>query len=159
MYTIAFSSLVRPLLILLSLATRTFAAPLKVKYGTFSSTTVVSRSPCAQTQFRVRTFTMEEAYVAEQETVRRAEKCPLGCDNSMVCFRYHIVAAFWRVESWATTHGDSAFGGPLLFPCFIHAFRRIYAFAYTDVRVDRNVGIADLFYPSQTMFQRFQPTS
>ena len=54
----------------------------------------------------------------------------------MVCFRYHIVAAFWRVESEATTHGDSALGGPPLFPFFIHNFGRIYAFAYTD-RVDR----------------------
>ena len=81
---------------------------------------------------------MEEVLVAGQETVRRwSIMCPLGYNYSMVCVRYHIVAAFWRVESEATTHGDSAFGGPLLFPCFIHAFRRIYAFAYTDVRVDR----------------------
>jgi len=48
-------------------------------------------------------------------------------------FRYYIVAAFWRVESDAMTHGDSTLGGPPLFP---HAFRRIYAFSYTD-RVDR----------------------
>jgi len=34
------------------------------------------------------------------------------------------------------THGNSALGGPPLFPFFIHTFGRIYAFAYTD-RVER----------------------
>ena len=61
---------------------------------------------------------------------------PLGYDNSVVHFRYHIFAAFWMVESEATTHGDPALGGLPLFPFCSHAFRRIYTFAYTD-RVDR----------------------
>jgi len=136
MYTIASFSLVRPLL--LSLATVTSATPLKVKHRIYSSTTVVSRSPWAQTHFRVTSFTMEEGFVAGQETVRRwSTVCPLGYDISMVYFRYHIFAAFWRVEPEPTTHGDSASGGPPLFPFCIHAFGRIYAFAYTDVRVDR----------------------
>jgi len=70
---------------------------------------------------------MKEGFVAGRETVRRwSILCPLGYDYSMVCFRYHIVAAFWRVESEATTHGDSALGGPPLFPFFIHAVGRIY---------------------------------
>jgi len=55
----------------------------------------------------------------------------------MACFRYHVVAAFLRVESEATTQGDSALGGQPLFPFCIHAFGHIYAFAYTDARVDR----------------------
>ena len=80
---------------------------------------------------------MEDGFVAGQETDRRRSiVCPLGYDYPMVCFRYHIAAAFWRVESEETTHGDSALGGPPLFPFFIHTFGRIYAFAYTD-RVDR----------------------
>jgi len=57
----------------------------------------------------------------------------LRYNYSMVCFRYHVVAAFLRVESEATTHGDSALGGLPLFSFIIHAFGRIYAFAYTDV--------------------------
>jgi len=81
---------------------------------------------------------MEEEFVAGQETVRRwSIVCPLGYDYSMACFRYDILAAFRRAESEATTHGDSALGGPPLFPFCNHAFGRIYAFAYTDVRVDR----------------------
>ena len=81
---------------------------------------------------------MGEGLVAGRETVRRwSIECPLGYGYSMVCFRYHIFAAFWRVKSESTTHGDSVLGGPLLFPICIHAFGRIYAFAYTDVRVDR----------------------
>jgi len=77
---------------------------------------------------------MEGGFVAGQETVRTWTIVgPLGRTYSMVCFRYHIVAAFWRVESEATPHRDSALGGPPLFPFFIHAFVRIYAFAYTDV--------------------------
>jgi len=55
---------------------------------------------------------MEGGFAARQETIRKWSIVrQLGYDYSMVCFRYHIVAAFWRVESEATTHGDSALGG------------------------------------------------
>jgi len=37
----------------------------------------------------------------------------------------------------ATTHGDFTLGGLPLFSFIIHAFGRIYAFAFTDVRIDR----------------------
>ena len=71
---------------------------------------------------------MEGGFVAGPETVRRwLIVCPLGYDYSMVCFQYDIVAAFGRVESEATTHGDSALSGPPLFPFLIaHVCFRLY---------------------------------